>query len=327
MVKLNSRIICFLILSALLTACGADLKKTSASKVIISVDSGSVSFRAARLSTAPPVVASLVFTISAADMATISQVVSISSPTTVAVTFDVPNGNQRLFVVEAKDQGGTTIYFGSTTADLNGTPKTLDINMAQLPVTAPTGVTATVGDAQVTLAWTAVSGATSYNIYWSFSSGVTTSSGTKITNASSPYVQTGLTNGTPYYYVITAVNAIGESPASAQVSATPTITVTAPVAPTGVSATAGNNQVTLTWTAVSGATSYNIYWSLSSGVTTSTGTKITNASSPYVQTGLTNGTPYYYVITAVNAIGESPASAEVSVSATTNGAGGVFLSW
>jgi hypothetical protein len=87
---------------------------------------------------------------------------------------------------------------------------------------APTGVTATAGNTQVTIAWSPVSGATSYNIYWSTTPGVTTATGTKITGASNPYIQTGRTNGTTYYYVVTAVNGNGESPASAQVSATPT---------------------------------------------------------------------------------------------------------
>jgi len=86
------------------------------------------------------------------------------------------------------------------------------------------------------------------------------------------------------------------------------ITGSAPSAPTGVSATAADSQVTISWSSVSGATSYNIYWSTTSGVTKTTGTKITNATSPYSHTGLTNGTTYYYVVTAVNGYGESSES-------------------
>ena len=42
----------------------------------------------------------------------------------------------------------------------------------------------------------------------------------------------------------------------------------APAAPTGVTATPGNGQATLSWSAVPGATSYNVYSSLSTPVTT-----------------------------------------------------------
>jgi len=82
--------------------------------------------------------------------------------------------------------------------------------------------------------------------------------------------------------------------------------------PTGVSATGGNRTVTVTWGAVSGATSYNLYWSTTSGVTKATGTKITGVTSPYAHTALTNGTDYYYIVTAVGSGGESAASSEVT---------------
>ena len=68
-----------------------------------------------------------------------------------------------------------------------------------------------------------------------------------------------------------------------------------PATPTGVTATAGSARVTLSWSTVSGATSYNIYMATQSGVTkTNTlagGMTHSNAANPYVHTGLTNGTP------------------------------------
>ena len=69
------------------------------------------------------------------------------------------------------------------------------------------------------LSWSASTGATSYNVKRS------TTSGGPYTTIASPtttsYTDTGLTNGTTYYYVVSAVNAAGESANSAQVSAAP----------------------------------------------------------------------------------------------------------
>jgi hypothetical protein len=190
----------------------------------------------------------------------------------------------------------------STEASLSGTPPT-----------APTGVDAIQGNAQVTISWSNVSDATSYNLYWSTSSGVSPANGTKIANVTSPYTHTGLRNGTTYYYVVTAVNSYGESPASIQVSATPSATGIPPIVPTGLNAIPGNAQVTISWNSVPNATSYNIYWSNYSGVSKGMGTKIANiTNSYYTHRGLTNGTTYYYVVTAVNSYGESPASSQVS---------------
>jgi hypothetical protein len=85
----------------------------------------------------------------------------------------------------------------------------------------PEGLSASAGDAQNTLSWNAVTGATSYHLYWSTTPGVTKATGTKISNVTKPYVHKGLTNDTPYYYIVTASNDSGESEESSEVSATP----------------------------------------------------------------------------------------------------------
>jgi uncharacterized delta-60 repeat protein len=177
------------------------------------------------------------------------------------------------------------------------------------PPPSPINVVATAGNGEVTIQWDLVPRGDSYNIYWSTSANVTTS-GTKITGATTPHTHTGLTNGTTYYYVVTAENIYGESAVSNEVSATPQASPP-PSPPANVTATAGNGEATITWSAVTGATSYHIYWSTSPNVSTSD-TKIAGTTSPYIHTGLSNGTAYYYVVTAENSHGESAVSNEAS---------------
>ena len=92
---------------------------------------------------------------------------------------------------------------------------------------APAGLQATAGNAQVSLSWTASTGATSYKVYRSTVSG----SGYAVlaSGAVTSYVDKAVTNGTTYYYVVSAVNSAGESPKSSQVSATPTSPAPVPV--------------------------------------------------------------------------------------------------
>src|SRR5208283_4614295 len=176
------------------------------------------------------------------------------------------------------------------------------------PPAAPAGLQASPGNAQVTLTWNASTGATSYNVKRS------TTNGGPYTTIASPatpsYTNTGLTNGTPYYYVVTAVNSAGESGPSSQATATPAASVSIPPTPTGLQATAGNAQISLTWNASTGATSYNVKRSTTSGGPYTT---IASPATPsYTNTGLSNGTPYYYVVTAVNSAGESNPSSQAT---------------
>jgi hypothetical protein len=84
-----------------------------------------------------------------------------------------------------------------------------------------------------------------------------------------------------------------------------------PAAPTGLTATAGNHQVALSWTASTGATSYSVYRGTAAGG--ESGTAIgTVTTTSYTDTGLTNGTTYYYKVAAVNASGTSAKSNEAS---------------
>ncbi len=179
---------------------------------------------------------------------------------------------------------------------------------------APTNVAASGGESSVTVSWAPVSGATSYNLYRSRVPGVRKTNGYKVSSVTSPKLNSGFTNGTVYYMVVTAVNANGESVESAEVSAT--AGASAPPTPTGVLAIPGNSQVLVKWNPVPGATSYNLYRSRSPDVSKTTGYKVAQVISPKLNTGFTNGVPYYMVVTAVNAAGESIES--VRVTATPN---------
>lgn len=91
----------------------------------------------------------------------------------------------------------------------------------EFPPDPPDNVQATPGDELNVISWDASIGATSYNIYWDFETGVTKETGFKIEDVSSPHVHTGLENGVEIFYVVTAVNVVGESDESLEVSATP----------------------------------------------------------------------------------------------------------
>src|SRR5215813_12462431 len=87
------------------------------------------------------------------------------------------------------------------------------------PPPVPTGLTATAGNAQVQLSWNASTGATGYNVKRATTSGGPYTTVAAVTNTS--FTNTGLTNGTTFFYVVSATNANGESANSSQVSATP----------------------------------------------------------------------------------------------------------
>jgi len=171
----------------------------------------------------------------------------------------------------------------------------------------PTGLNATAGNQQVSLSWTASNGATSYHVKRGTQSGGPYTQVTAPTTTSD--TDAGLTNGTLYYYMVSAVNSAGESGNSSEVSAIPTAG-SIPAMPTGLTATAGNAQVTLSWNASSGATSYHVKRGTTiGGPYTQVGAPTTTSDT---DTGLTDGTPYYYVVSALDSAGESANSGEVN---------------
>jgi len=222
---------------------------------------------------------------------------------------------------------GVTYYFVMTALNSNGeSVESSQVSATPFapPPAAPTGVTATPGNAQITITWNSVLSATSYNLYMASQSGVTKATylglpdGMVHTNITSPFVHSALTNGVAYYFVMTALNANGESAESIEASATPVAPPVPPLPPSVVTAVPGNAQATVYWSPVTGATSYNMYMASQAGVTKANylsladGMVHTNITSPFVHPGLTNGVTYYFVVTTLNSFGESSESLEAS---------------
>jgi|GEM_PF-361718 len=189
---------------------------------------------------------------------------------------------------------------------------------ATTTLSAPSDFTTTAGDTKVTFSWTAVSGASSYTLYWGTTTGITSSSTTIRNISTNSYSHTGLSNGTTYYYKVAAVNSAGTGTLSSELSAAPasssdnSSSSTTLSAPSGLSASGAAAQVALDWTAVSGASSYTMYWDNSTGVSTSSNAITSISTDNYTHSSLDNGTAYYYKVATVNSAGTGTLSSEVN---------------
>ena len=168
---------------------------------------------------------------------------------------------------------------------------------------------------QITVNWTkrgAASGADArYNLYWGLAPGVTSANGFKISNVSSPFVHTGLTNNVMYYYIVTENIAGAESSASLEVAASPQPTelpITNPPTlnpPVGITLTTGTQQITITWNQTAAATAlYRLYVSTRQPQSAADllvgNTPLTDAAvTSYIHSGLQTGVTYYYAVTTV----------------------------
>jgi len=186
--------------------------------------------------------------------------------------------------------------------------------LACVAVDAPTGLTAAAGDRFIRLDWDdsdegALDG---YNIYRSTSSNSLNSS--FITVSSSDYVDTAVLSSNTYYYAVSAsLTNHAESAKSSIVYATPFDLPPAP--PTGLVATVRYGAVLLDWddNTEKDLSSYSLYRSTTSNQYGSA--LVSNRTlSTYTDGTVSNGTTYYYVVSAVDAGGnESGKSTEVSV--------------
>ena len=134
---------------------------------------------------------------------------------------------------------------------------------------------------------------------------------TTTTSSTTSATVTGLSPNTTYYFKVSAYNSVGgEGPQSSSYDSATTFYVVnnIPDTPTNVSATAGSSYlITLSWSAVHGATAYYLYYSSS---VSGTYTRLTTTSSTSYTTSV-SGT-YYFKVSAYNAVGESPMSSYAS---------------
>ncbi len=209
---------------------------------------------------------------------------------------------------------GTAYTFTVTATNSVGTGPAGGPSNSVTPKTAPgapTAVTAAAGTSQVTVSFTAPvnTGGSPIIGYTATANpgGVFVSQ----TGPATPITVTGLTNGIAYTFTVTAFNAVGTgSPSLPSNSATPIPAATIPGAPTIGTATAGNAQATVTFSApASDGNSPITKYTATSSPGGFTGTVLGAAAAPITVTGLTNGQAYTFTVTATNGVGPSLASA------------------
>ena len=202
---------------------------------------------------------------------------------------------------------GTYLYRVSATnaTGYGANSATATVTTLLLPPTFSTP--AVVSSTEIDLAWTAVSGATTYKVERSLNNltWTTLAPSPALTGTTTTYADTGLVAGTTYYYRISSIDAVGTSVASSVVS-----TITLPAAPVLSAAVTSATTINLTWTAVASATNYLLERSADGGNTWST--VATQSTVSYTNTALTADTVYKYRVSATNATGYGATSTVVT---------------
>ena len=261
------------------------------------------------LATAVPQVTTLAATAVSATGATVNGFLASTGGSTTAVTLywgstdgsttpanwatTVPIGNQTVGLFSANLLSltpGSTYFFRTFATNTSGSTWASESLRFTTPTAAPSAPVIDAGSGgSVNLSWAAVSGATNYTVKRATTNGgpFTTLLGNITGTTFSDHT---VVDGTTYYYVLSAVNAGGESAHSAQTA------VTTIAAPSGLVANPGNASVELSWQAVPGATGYTVKRGTSSGTYATIQSGI--ASTSYTDNTAVNGTRYYYVVVA-----------------------------
>ena len=228
---------------------------------------------------------------------------TVAGTETTATVTGLTNGVTYTFTVKATNADGFTSVASAKSPPVvvgGGTPPTKP--------DAPTGVVATAGDSMASVSWTppANDGGAAIDSYIVASQPGSTT--VTVDGATTSADFPGLANGTAYTFTVRAVNTVGRSlPSAPSAAVTPGGPASPPDAPTNVVATAGDGQVTVTWTApASNGAAIQKY-----RVNVQPGTgyaETVDASTTKVFGGLTNGTTYTFTVRAYNSAGVSAAS-------------------
>lgn len=178
------------------------------------------------------------------------------------------------------------------------------------PPVAPAGLAATaIAGNLVNLTWSAVANALSYNVKRSTTSGIGYSL-IASNVAAVGYFDSTASGGATSYYVVSAINGGGESANSIEAGAA-TSAPSPPAVPAGLTVAPEISQIDLNWAASIGASSYNVKRS-TNGTGPFTNVVASGILGAFTDTNVAANIRYYYVVSAVNAVGESPNSFPVS---------------
>lgn len=162
---------------------------------------------------------------------------------------------------------------------------------------APVWVSLTPYESKVKLLWSAAKNAESYSVQRSTTSGGPyTTIASEVPVSQLDYYDATVMNETTYYYKISAVNTFGNSD-SVEQSVTPTASAALPPPPANIVVVARDSAASISWSQVSSASQYTLKRSLSSeGPYTTVTSTLPYTQTSYYDSGLTNGTTYYYTL-------------------------------
>ena len=225
---------------------------------------------------------------------------------------------------------GTTYYYKIAGTKSNGEGPSSNFISTFTPVDIPTGLLGTVQSSNsIKLSWNTVLKATEYTLYKSLSSSGEYNA--IVTTSNTSYIDTGLSQNTPYYYKVSAKNLNGDGSQSEYI----TVIIEPPQPPTSItSSVLSSSSIKLDWDNIEGATSYKIYRS-TGGDYSLVGTVTTNT---FTNTGLSSNINYSYKISSVNIAGEGeqseqinsiiqPPSAPINVKAESYTASSIKITW